>query len=278
MKGDFLMSKQKTNAEITQHKNSVLSNFSSFIDDLITSDSSSESKKADLISYWLKDFQTYLAQETSFDPTRIKSYKRGDVIKVNLGFNVGSEQGGLRYAIVLDKDNKHNSKTITVVPLTSIKEEKRIYDRDIPLGRELYNRLKSKYDSTSETLKEKTEECTSSIQRANSLLQFISQAFDQETQSTNNKIIKFKADLSDTIEKQTKLLTQLQEETKSLQKINAELHRMKEGSIAKIEQITTISKQRIYDPKKNADVLSGIRFSDAAMDKINEKIKELYIF
>lgn len=272
------MSKQKTNAEITQHKNSVLSNFSSFIDDLITSDSSSESKKADLISYWLKDFQTYLAQETSFDPTRIKSYKRGDVIKVNLGFNVGSEQGGLRYAIVLDKDNKHNSKTITVVPLTSIKEEKRIYDRDIPLGRELYNRLKSKYDSTSETLKEKTEECTSNIQRANSLLQFISQAFDQETQSTNNKIIKFKADLSDTIEKQTKLLTQLQEETKSLQKINAELHRMKEGSIAKIEQITTISKQRIYDPKKNADVLSGIRFSDAAMDKINEKIKELYIF
>ena len=278
MKGDILMSKQKTNAEITQHKNSVLSNFSSFIDDLITSDSSSESKKADLISYWLKDFQTYLAQETSFDPTRIKSYKRGDVIKVNLGFNVGSEQGGLRYAIVLDKDNKHNSKTITVVPLTSIKEEKRIYDRDIPLGRELYNRLKSKYDSTSETLKEKTEECTSNIQRANSLLQFISQAFDQETQSTNNKIIKFKADLSDTIEKQTKLLTQLQEETKSLQKINAELHRMKEGSIAKIEQITTISKQRIYDPKKNADVLSGIRFSDAAMDKINEKIKELYIF
>ena len=53
---------------------------------------------------------------------------------------------------------------------------------------------------------------------------------------------------------------------------------MKEGSIAKVEQITTISKQRIYDPKKNADVLSGIRFSDAAMDKINEKIKELYIF
>lgn len=147
------MSKSKTNEEITQHKDFVISNFSSFMDNLIASDSSTESKKADLISYWLKDFQAYLSQETSFDPARIKAYKRGDVIKVNLGFNVGSEQGGLRYAIVLDKDNKHNSKTITVIPLTSIKEEKRIYERDIPLGRELYSRLKSKYDTTSEALK-----------------------------------------------------------------------------------------------------------------------------
>ena len=49
--------------------------------------------------------------------------------------------------------------------------------------------------------------------------------------------------------------------------------RMKDGSIAKIEQITTISKQRIYTPRKNSDVLAGIKFSDAAMDKINEKIK-----
>ena len=42
------MSKQKTNEEITQRKNSVLSNFSSFMDELISSDISSESKKADL--------------------------------------------------------------------------------------------------------------------------------------------------------------------------------------------------------------------------------------
>lgn len=53
---------------------------------------------------------------------------------------------------------------------------------------------------------------------------------------------------------------------------------MKDGSIAKIEQITTVSKQRIFDPKGSRDVLSGIHFSDAAMDKINEKLKELYIF
>ena len=87
-----------------------------------------------------------------------------------------------------------------------------------------------------------------------------------------------KSDLEDSLARQAERLTQLQEDTKALGKINVELHRMKDGSIAKIEQVTTISKQRIFDPRKSADVLSGIRFSDAAMDKINEKLKELYIF
>ena len=271
------MSKPKTNEEILKHKNDVLGNFSSFMDDLVKSGDSTNAKRVDLISYWIKDFQLYLSQEKTFDAARIKSYKRGDVIKVNLGFNIGSEQGGLRYAIVLDKDNKHNSKTVTIIPLTSIKEEKKVYERDIPLGKELYNRLKSKYDSTSETLKKRINECTSSIDKAQSMLDFLLLAFTDE-KNNDPQIINMKKDLAETINSQKSLLSQLQEETTALHKINIELHRMKEGSIAKIEQITTISKQRIYDPRKSADVLSGIRFSDAAMDKINEKIKELYIF
>ena len=53
---------------------------------------------------------------------------------------------------------------------------------------------------------------------------------------------------------------------------------MKNGSVAKIEQITTVSKQRIYIPKNKNDLLYGISFSKEAMEKINDKIKELYIF
>ena len=53
---------------------------------------------------------------------------------------------------------------------------------------------------------------------------------------------------------------------------------MKTGSIAKIEQITAISKMRIYTPKKAADFLSGIRLSANTMSRINKKIKEFYIF
>lgn len=272
------MSKPKTKEEISSHKEQSLSNFSSFLDNLIASDDPTNAKRADLISYWLKDFQLYLSQEKAFDAAKIKSYKRGDVIKVNLGFNVGSEQGGLRYAIVLDKDNKHNSKTITVVPLTSQKEEKKVYERDVLLGKELYNRLKAKYDSLSENLAKQIKECQTNIDQTRQVYEFISIAFSDAKKFDPEKIAKMKSDLEASLASQTERLTQLQEDTKALGKINGELHRMKDGSIAKIEQITTISKQRIFDPRKNADVLSGIRFSDTAMDRINEKIKELYIF
>ena len=41
-----------------------------------------------------------------------------------------------------------------------------------------------------------------------------------------------------------------------------EIKNMKKGSIALVNQITTISKIRIYDPKRNDDVLSKIRLSN----------------
>ena len=49
------------------------------------------------------------------------------------------------------------------------------------------------------------------------------------------------------------------------------------GNVALISQITTISKQKIYDPQKKSDVLSDLRISDKSLDLINEKIKKLYI-
>lgn len=269
------MGKPKTKEEIINHKNHAISNLSAFLDKLI--ETPSDEKRATLISYWLNDFQNYLSQEKTFDASKIKSYKRGDVIKVNLGFNIGSEQGGLRYAIVLDKANKHNSKTITVVPLTSQKEEKKVYERDIVLGCELYNRLKAKYDSAVDELAKKRRICEENFCKTNQILtSLLNLSHDEKSDKVN--IEQAIMHTQEVLDAQGEALSLIHEEEHNLEKIKTELHRMKDGSIAKIEQITTISKQRIYDPKKSSDVLSGIRFSDAAMDKINEKIKELYIF
>ena len=63
---------------------------------------------------------------------------------------------------------------------------------------------------------------------------------------------------------------------KIIKKIEDELSKMKKGSIAMVGQITTISKQRIYDPQKMGDILSGIRISNESLDKINEKMKQLF--
>ncbi len=48
-----------------------------------------EYKKSDLLAYWINDFANYHDNEKTFDSTKLKRYKRGDIIKVNLGFNVG---------------------------------------------------------------------------------------------------------------------------------------------------------------------------------------------
>ena len=53
--------------------------------------------------------------------------------------------------------------------------------------------------------------------------------------------------------------------------------KMKSGSIALADQIVTVSKLRIYDPCSSKDLLYGIKVSDDTMNKLDEKIKQLYI-
>lgn len=53
--------------------------------------------------------------------------------------------------------------------------------------------------------------------------------------------------------------------TIQLNKIKAEIEQMKTGSIALVDQITTISKIRIYDPRNAYGVLSGIRLSPESL-------------
>ena len=68
-----------------------------------------------------------------------------------------------------------------------------------------------------------------------------------------------------------------QENLELILKIDEELSQMKKGTIVLVNQITTISKQRIYNPKRDFDILSGIKLSDEKMDLIDEKIHKLYI-
>ena len=61
-------------------------------------------------------------------------------------------------------------------------------------------------------------------------------------------------------------------------KVSNEASRMKSGSIALVNQITTISKIRIYDPKTDNDILSHIRLSDETLNKIDDEIKKMFVY
>lgn len=71
---------------------------------------------------------------------------------------------------------------------------------------------------------------------------------------------------------------QLEKRIAMLTKNGIEIKKLKFGSMAVVNQITTISKQRIYAPKYSEDFLYGVKLSPSAMDRINNKVKELYIF
>lgn len=50
-----------------------------------------EYKKTHLLAYWIENFSQYHDEERLFDSSTLKVFKRGDIVKVNLGFNVGNE-------------------------------------------------------------------------------------------------------------------------------------------------------------------------------------------
>ena len=60
-------------------------------------------------------------------------------------------------------------------------------------------------------------------------------------------------------------------------KISNEILKMKTGSIALVNQITTISKIRIYNPLHSNNVLGNVKVSNEILDAIDDKIRELYI-
>ena len=195
-------------------------------------------KKANLLSYWFEDFAKYNLAEETFTPKLLKKYKRGSIIKANLGFNVGNEEGGLHYCIVLDKNNALSSGTLTVIPLTSIKENKKYSSSTLNLGNEIYLNLKQICDTMSQKL---------------------SQEYQNIWELSAEKVEQFNIDF------------------KYIKKVEKEIAKMKKGSIALVSQITTISKQRIFDPKTSSDILANLRVSDNTLDLIDLKIKELFL-
>lgn len=275
------MSKEITKDEVILHKKASIKTLNQMLEYFINSKNPNHLKKANLLSYWFENFSNYILKEEQYSPIKQINYKRGDVIKVNFGFNVGKEYGGLHYAIVIDKNNVHSSHVVTVVPLTSGTLED-THPNDVYLGTELYSKLSAKHTSL---LNKHNEELINihatqiEIQDTLNLLK----------ETTQNNSVEDSDETKNTIEKKLLSLAQLNQDyidkherlekyIEMIKKSDNELFKLKKGSIALIGQITTIDKSRIYIPRKTSDVLYGISFSEEKMESINEALKKQYIF
>ncbi|MGN0689921.1 MAG: type II toxin-antitoxin system PemK/MazF family toxin [Oscillospiraceae bacterium] len=287
------MGKKKSVAELTAAKEKALKNLDSYLDSLINNETEENrrdlKKKADLICYWINDYIYFLNKEQDFDPKLLKQYKRGDIVKVDFGFRIGCEHGGRHYAIVLDNDNNRASPVVTVVPLTSVKPStnlNKLHKGDVYLGDEIYNSVKSKADSLFQTIfarlyetHEQQEKIKSQIIESENKLTELKNRLDDEF---GEEFIEFEKELElynndrDDIERKHNEIKQKIEETEKelelVKKIIKEIEGMKQGSIALVNQVVTVSKLRIRDPRTSFDVLAGIKLSGDNLDKIDKEL------
>lgn len=91
------------------------------LDDLRDVIKNMEEKRGKIFIDWLKIQSKYLVWEETFNPTYLRAYKRSEIVLAHFGFNVGSEYGGMHYAVVM-KDSSKSNPIVNVVPLTSLKE------------------------------------------------------------------------------------------------------------------------------------------------------------
>ena len=78
-----------------------------------------EAKRGRIFTDWLKVQTNYLNWEVGFNPSKYKRYNRGEIVQAHLGFNPGSEIGGVHYGVVMDNNEKSNP-IVNIVPLGSL--------------------------------------------------------------------------------------------------------------------------------------------------------------
>ena len=130
------------------------------------------------------------------------------------------------------------------------------------LGTEIYDKLSIKNKTLKENAIKKSKEYMAELKLTSTLPE----------NSENEKIIKTVK--LNNINEKVKLL---KDNIDLIDKIQKEISQMKNGSIALINQITTISKQRIYNPKSDMDVLADIKLSNNSLNLIDAKIKKLFM-
>ena len=221
----------------------------SALDDLRKYMNSLDPDKGKKLAYWVQDYVRFLKQESTFLPSKLIRYKRGAIVKVHLGYRVGSEEGGLHYAIV-------HSPTLTVIPLTSVKPGVDISNlprHKVSIGEEVHTLLTANLNAEIRTAKQQLKELES----------FLEDKDESSMTPEQRRIFTDKAlDLASRID--------------YCRKMKREVDKMKTGSIALVGQITTVSKIRIYDPKYNKDALSKVRVSNSTLDILDARVQELY--
>lgn len=116
--------------------------------------SKNKSGKFKYLPDWLLRQSNRFLQETLSGQVKYQKYKRGSIVFVNFGVNLGYELSGNHFAIVLDKDDNYKNGVVSVLPLSS--KQKKHY---VSLGPAILNTASQKIINSFDELKLKIDNC-----------------------------------------------------------------------------------------------------------------------
>ena len=297
------MGSNRTNQEIAIYTATVIQELEDYLQHL-QQIGDIENKRSEKIAQWVDNWVKYLKIERTFNSRSIQALNRGSIVYADFGFNVGMEYGGLHYAIVLNKKDARSNHLLHVLPLTSVKETTDMSNLryfQLPIGNEVFKLLTNKamqkiseltelYDSYSnknDELIERAKVIDSLISENKKAIESIENSslsnpddfFAEQTRTIENNldfgIIEAKQ-IKQEREKNEELLTEIEKKLKYAQKTVVKTKNMNKDSIVLLNQVTTISKLRLYDPKNNNSILNGIVLSNETMDRIDEALKNIF--
>lgn len=82
--------------------------------------------KFSYLGNWIEKESTIFKNETLNKNSNKPNFKRGEIIRVDFGINIGSELSNTHFAVVLNDDDNSSVDNITVLPLTSKPGYKRL--------------------------------------------------------------------------------------------------------------------------------------------------------
>lgn len=219
---------------------------------------------------WLEKESNLFLSETQNTSKSYNVLKRGSLIFVDFGINIGSELSNRHWAVVLNKNDSPKSRNLTVLPISS-KEKKFSVMIDEVIQQKSKRFLlpildKIGFDYFSIIHYALTEITPFDLGSAKEIYQeFLIQYGDAYNSESAKEIYDNGAGME-----------KVENTNRKLKDLVNHYQRFNKISYAKCDQIKTISKDRIIYINE-LDPCGKIKVSDETLDRIDEKLKELYL-
>lgn len=219
---------------------------------------------------WLEKESNLFLSETQNTSKSYNVLKRGSLIFVDFGINIGSELSNRHWAVVLNKNDSPKSRNLTVLPISS-KEKKFSVMIDEVIQQKSKRFLlpildKIGFDYFSIIHYALTEMTPFDLGSAEEIYQeFLIQYGDAYNSESAKEIYDNGAGME-----------KVENTNRKLKDLVNHYQRFNKISYAKCDQIKTISKDRIIYINE-LDPCGKIKVSDETLDRIDEKLKELYL-